>query len=422
MMPDWLGLAKQAERIFDQNQLDQAASLAEESLHINPRSALALQVLGCVQSRRFQYREAIARLQHALSLQPDLVPAHNEIGLAHFQLGDTNLALRHYDAALCIQPDHPFSHFNRSLAWLRQGRLRDGWVEYEWRWKCNLVARPEVPRPRWDGSFLNGRGIFIHSEQGIGDVLQFIRFFPMVKERAGRLVFACQTPIQPLLSKLADVDEWFPVDKPGDMRFDVCLPLMSLPAVLGIDKESDIPRSVPYLSADPERVQRWGMRLHGLTGFKIGLCWQGSPTHRGDILRSIPLSHFAALAPVPSVKFISLQKGTGEEQIEANRDRISLNVLDGLDVESGMVDTAAVMQHLDLIITSDTSIAHLAGALGRPVWLLIPIANDWRWLENRSDSPWYPTMRLFRQRIWGNWAELFGRVRDALVQQVKEFV
>jgi ADP-heptose:LPS heptosyltransferase len=418
MMPDWLGLARQAEVLYDQNQLDQAASLAEESLRLNPLSALALQVLGCVHSRHHRYPEAVARLQQALSLQPDLVPAHNELGLAYFQLGDTDAALRHFDLALCVQPDHPFSHFNRALAWLRRGRFREGWVEYEWRWKCNLVSRPDVPRPRWDGSPLHGRGLFVHSEQGIGDVLQFVRFFPLVKQHGARLVFACQKPLQSLLRTLPEVDEWFPVDTPGEMRFDACIPLMSLPAALGVE-EADIPRSVPYLPVDPERVRRWESRLSPLPGFKVGLCWQGSPTHRGDALRSIPLAHFAPLARVPSVHLISLQKGAGEEQIEAQGENVPLTVLEGRDADGGLVDTAAVLQHLDLVITCDTAVAHLAGALGRPVWVLLPVASDWRWLEQRSDSPWYPTMRLFRQRTWGNWAEVFARVQGALRFEVE---
>jgi hypothetical protein len=420
MMPDWLSQAKQAERLYDQHDLAQAESLAEESLRTNPRGALALQVLGCVLSRRHRYREAIARLQHALSLQPDLVPALNELGVANLQLGDTDAALRYYNAALCVQPGHPFSHFNRSLAWLRQGRFRDGWVEYEWRWNCNLVTRPAIPRPRWDGSFLHGRGVFIHSEQGIGDVLQFVRFFPLVKQRCDRIVFACQKPLHSLLARLEDVNEWFPLDTPANITFDVCIPLMSLPAVLGIDDVSQLPCRVPYITVDPVKVAYWGQRLGPLPGLKIGLCWQGSPTHRGDALRSIPLALFAPLGRIPSVHLISLQKGDGEDQIDINRSYVDLTVLNDRDTDGGLVDTAAVLQHMDLIITCDTVIAHLAGALGRAVWVLLPIASDWRWLENRPDSPWYPTMRLFRQRTWGDWAEVFTRVRGALLAEVEQ--
>ena len=417
IVPDWLAQARQAEVLFDQHQDDQAVVLAESALQLNSQCALAHQVLGFVLSRQLRFAEAMERLEMALALQPDLVTAHNELGLCHTQLGNVDEALIHFDTALCVQPDHPLAHFNRALAWLKRGKFREGWVEYEWRWKTGLVARPEVPRPRWDGAPLQGRGIFIHTEQGSGDVFQFVRFLSMVKERNGRIVFACPTYLSPILQGLEEVDEWFPIDVPGNIHFDVQVPLLSLPAALGI-VENTIPRTVPYLSADPQRVRRWGAHLQGLSGFKVGLCWQGSPTHRGDRLRSLPLSLFAPLGRVPSVHLISLQKGAGEEQITPNLNWGPLTVLEGRDEDGGFSDTAAILQHLDLVITCDTSVAHLAGALGRPVWVLLPIGSDWRWLEHRSDSPWYPTMRLFRQRLFRDWVSVLKEVEEALRQEV----
>jgi hypothetical protein len=248
-------------------------------------------------------------------------------------------------------------------------------------------------------------------------VLQFVRLLRPLKAMAGRVVLACQKPLHPLLRSLPYVDEWFPVDEPGQITFDLYSPLLSLPGLMGIDEQT-IPRDVPYIAAEPERVERWRRRIRELPGFKIGLCWQGSPTFKTDSLRSIALEHFAPLTRIPSVTLVSLQKGVGTEQIEPNRQRVPLRTFDNLDRDAAFVDTAAVMQHLDLVITSDTAVAHLAGAMGRPVWLLLPRGGDWRWLEERADSPWYPTMRLFRQRAFGDWSVVFQEVADALTAEI----
>jgi Tetratricopeptide repeat/Glycosyltransferase family 9 (heptosyltransferase) len=416
--PEWHNWLKQAERLFDQKQLDEAANLAEQVLHVSPACAAAHQVLGLVCSEQGRPQEAIPRLARALALQPDLVHSHNGLGRCYHLLGDLERALHHFNTALILQADHAFAHFNRATVWLKQGRYRDGWIEYEWRWKCGLVARPEIPRPRWDGSPLNGRGIMVHTEQGLGDVLQFVRFLPDLKRLGGRVVLACQKALQTFLRPLPWVDEWFPVDEPGPITFDVYSPLLSLPGLLGIDAQT-IPRTVPYLRADAERLQRWRPRIHSLPGFKVGLCWQGSPTFRGDSYRSLPLAHFAPVAEVPGVTLVTLQKGAGEEQIEPNLQLVPMHTFPDLDRDAAFMDTAAILFHLDLVITSDTAIAHLAGALGRPVWLLLSVSSDWRWLVERSDSPWYPTMRLFRQQNFGDWDgvlhEVAGALRTAVV-------
>jgi len=402
-VPDWLDWVQQAQVLFDQKQLDEAATLAERALQINPDCAQAHQVLGLVYSEREGPQEAIGRLAWALALQPDLVPSHNGLGRCYYLLGDLDRALEHFNTSLYLQPDHAPAHFNRAMAWLKQGRFREGWLEYEWRWNCGLVARPDIPRPRWDGSALDGRAIMVHTEQGLGDVLQFVRFLPQLQRRGARVVLACQKALQALLRPLPCVDEWFPIDEPAPITFQLYSPLLSVPALLGVEAET-IPRSVPYLRPDPDRLERWRPWIEGLPGLKVGLCWQGSPTFKGDQLRSIPLAQFAALTAVSGLTLVSLQKGPGEEQIEPNQQRVPLEVFADLDQDAAFVDTAAIIHHLDLVITSDTAIAHLAGALGRPVWVLLSVGSDWRWLVGRSDSPWYPTMKLFRQRSLGDWA------------------
>jgi ADP-heptose:LPS heptosyltransferase len=244
----------------------------------------------------------------------------------------------------------------------------------------------------------------------MGDVFQFMRFLPLVKAQARRLVFACQKAMQPILRPTPCVDEWFPIDEPANINFDVYAPLLSLPGLLGID-ENNIAQRIPYVFPDPVRLERWCKPIQALPGrLKVGICWQGSPTFAGDRLRSIPLKHFAPLGQIPSVTLISLQTRAGLEQIEPNRQIVPLHVLGELDREGAFVDRAAVLSHLDLVITCDTSLGHLAGAMGRPAWVLLPVGCDWRWLTDRSDSPWYPTVRLFRQKSLGDWSEVFREI------------
>lgn len=407
--PEWFQDVRRAEQLFDQKRLDEAAELAARALKRNPNAALAHQVLALVHVERLQFREAIPRLEQALALRPDLVPSHNGLAQCFMHLDDLDRALQALNTALCLDPQHAFAHFNRALLWLKRGQYREGWVEYEWRFAAGLVQRPDLPRPRWDGSSLEGRSILIHTEQGLGDVLQFVRLLPVLRRQARRLVFACQPSMRDFLRSLSCIDEFFPVDEPGEIHFDVYAALLSLPALLRMDG-SNYYSSVPYVYPDPLRVQAWGERMGSFSGFKIGLNWQGNPTFHGDKFRSIPLRSFAPLAQTPGVTLFSLQKGAGLELLEINREELPITVFPDLACDGTFHDTAALMQHLDLVISSDTAVAHLAGALGRPVWVLLARNSDWRWLIDRPDSPWYPTMRLFRQRTLGDWTPVFEQV------------
>lgn len=416
--PDWIVYARSAEERCNQKQYAQASQLAEQALQLQPNCAVAHHVLGTICLEQGRPKEAIDRLARALTIRPDLARSHHALGRCHMFQGDPATALEHFNRALFLQPGFAQAHFARAQALLKLGRFAEGWPEYEWRWPCNLVARPSIPCPRWDGSPLNGRSILVHTEQGLGDVLQFIRLLPLLQLApigAGRVIFACQTALQPLLRNLPSVDEWFPIGQPGPINFDLYTPLLSLPGLLGID-EAKIPRDVPYITANQARVEQWRQLISTLSGFKVGLCWQGSPTFPGDTFRSIPLKNFAPLANVSGVTLLSLQKGAGEEQIEPNRHILPLKTFGELDRDGAFIDRAAIMQHLDLVITSDTSVAHLAGALGRPVWVLLSIGCDWRWLVGRCDSPWYPSMRLFRQSSPGDWPSVFQEVAAALAE------
>jgi hypothetical protein len=416
---EWLAWIREAERLFDDKKFDEAAGLAERVLRANPDSAQAHQVLGLVLLERGRAEEAVPWLVKTLEIQPDLVPSHNGIGQCFFLLDDLERAVAHFDTALYLQPEDPHAHFNRALSWLKLRRYREGWLEYEWRWKGGMIQRPGYARPRWDGSPLNGRTILVHTEQGLGDVLQFLRFIPLLKERgSGRVILACQRALLSLLKDVPYVDGRIALDEPAVVPFDLHAPLLSLPALLRLEEEI-VPPTVAYLAADPERVERWRPRIQGLPGFRVGLYWQGRPTFKYDHLRSIALEHYAPLASVDGVSLVSLQRGPGEEQIAPNRGRVPMEVFPELNRDAPFVDTAAIMELLDLVITSDTATAHLAGALGRPVWVPLPIGADWRWLLERADCPWYPTMRLFRQKAFRDWPGVFREITAALRVEVE---
>jgi hypothetical protein len=265
---------------------------------------------------------------------------------------------------------------------------------------------------------LENRTILLHAEQGLGDTIQFVRYAPLVKARGGRVLVECRRPLLGLLKTCPGIDRLVVAGDPLP-AFDVHAPLLSLPGILGTVLEA-IPCSIPYLTADPALVAQWRDKLAALDGVRVGIAWQGNPQYLMDRQRSIPLAQFAPLADLPGVRLISLQKGPGAEQIGQLQGRFP--VVDwtaDLDERSGpFMDTAAILANLDLVILSDSVLAHLAGALGVTVWMAVPKLPDWRWLLDGEDSPWYPTMRLFRQQAWGNWPDVFQQMRSALTERI----
>jgi hypothetical protein len=267
--------------------------------------------------------------------------------------------------------------------------------------------------PRWDGTPLPDGTLLVHCEQGLGDTMQFVRFVPLARKRCGRLILAAQPKLIPLLAHSGFTDL---VSNTCRLPpFDAHVPLLSLPYLFGAD-EASIPRDIPYLAVPPARIAQWGGRLRPHAGFSIGIAWQGHRKFHGDRLRSIPLECYAPLAAVPGVRLVSLQKGDGVEQTEALAGRFELLDLRPQydDEEGAFVNAAAVMHHLDLVVSADTAVAHLAGALGVPVWVALPAAADWRWMLARADSPWYATMRLFRQGSAGDWQSVFRKMAQEL--------
>ena len=324
-----------------------------------------------------------------------------------------------YQQAVRLKPDYAEAHWNQALARLQMGQFEQGWPGYEWRWKCKEFGTlPPFRAPLWDGSPLDGRTILVHAEQGLGDTLQFIRYIPLVQKHGGRVIMMCQPPLCALLAHCPGIERLMPHgDAPPEI--DLHVPLLSLPRLLGTTLEN-VPADGPYLDAEPDLVEAWRHRLGAYPGLKIGIAWQGNPKFRLDRVRSLPLAQFAPLASVPGVHLLSLQKGLGREQLAAPERRFPVTDLGGqLDETTGaFMDTAAVMKNLDLVITSDTSIAHLAGALGVPVWVALNVVPDWRWLLDRDDSPWYPTMRLFRQTRLGHWEDVFHCMAEALRERL----
>jgi hypothetical protein len=344
------------------------------------------------------------------------VDACDNLGNALLAQGKTAEAMATYDEILRRRPDSPEAHMARALALLVRGDYDEGWKEYEWRWRCKEFGGLPYPKPLWDGSPLGGRTILLHGEQGLGDTLQFVRYAALVKERGGTVVLACPKVLTRLLTSCPGVDRV--VAQGADLpNFDCYAPLLSLPGILGTTRDN-VPANVPYLSADPVLGQHWLRELAPVRGFKVGIAWQGNPKYKADRLRSIPLAQFEALARVPGVQLISLQKGPGTEQLAAVADRFRIiDLAARLDELTGpFLDTAAVVRNLDLIVAPDTALTHLAGALGAPLWAALAFSPHWVWGRDREDSPWYPSTRLFRQAKWGDWGEVFARMAAALAK------
>ncbi len=380
---------------------DAAERHQRRAIELRPKFAEAHCNLGAVLMQRGRYDEAEAALRLALQLKPDFVEAHGNLGGVCAGRGDLAGAEASYERALSFDPEFPGARYNRSLAWLARGQYDQGWRDYEFRFRCDELKTRRDRGERWDGGALAGRTLLVHAEQGLGDTVQFSRFLPQVAAQGGRVLFECQKPLVGLMQRLRGLPDDVQIIAVGQKtpRYQVHVPLMSLPLAFGTTLET-IPADVPYLSADPARLAAWRGELGDRSAVKVGIAWQGNPKHRGDRHRSIPLSTFEPLARLANVRLFSLQKNEGREQLE--KVVFADAVTDLAPRLDSFLDTAAVLANVDLLISCDTSLVHLAGALGKPAWVALPLAPDWRWLLDRDDSPWYPSLRLFRQRRAGN--------------------
>jgi Flp pilus assembly protein TadD len=396
------------------DQAEEATRCYREALRISPNVPDVHNNLGIALTHLGRLEEAIDSFHESLRLKPEFAEASNNLGVTLADLNRLGEAVAAFDGALQVRPEHAETHRNRAIGWLLMGDYERGWEEYEWRWRCENVPRRSFTQPRWRGEDLGGRTVLLWAEQGLGDTIQFARYATLVRAKGGRVVLECQPPLARLLARLEGVDELVVMGQPLP-SFDCQIPLMSIPVAFRTSLSS-VPDRVPYLTPDPELVQAWREALRRQRGFRVGIAWQGSPKYGGDKARSIPLERFAPLAEVDPVILVSLQKGLGTEQIAQLPARFPLLDLDRqLDGTNGpFMDTAAVIKNLDLVITSDTAVAHLAGALGVPVWVALCCPCDWRWLREREDSPWYPSMRLFRQNKSGDWDDVFRRMAAEL--------
>lgn len=355
--------------------------------------------------------DAIASYRRAIELSAAYADAYTNLGVTLYANGNSTGAVEACEKAVALRPDFAKAHSNLALILLGTGDFARGWVEHEWRWRCNPNFKPRAfGQARWEGDALAGRTILLHAEQGFGDTMQFVRFAPMVVERGGRVIVECRGELAGLLRESMDGVR---VIARGETlpAFDLHCPLMSLPLALGVTLDS-IPRS-PYLKASPERVDRWVRAIGPRDRCRVGLVWAGRPTHTNDRNRSMRGADLAGLISTKGVAFHSLQCGRAAHELSGAEDH-SGSLTD-------FAETAALIANLDLVISVDTAVTHLAGAMGKPVWLMLPYAAEWRWMLKRADSPWYPSARLFRQRRWGDWRGVVDEVTGALAGFVSRF-
>lgn len=408
------GHMRLANALREQGEIEMAAAAYRRVLALKADHHEAVLNLSNLLYEDGRIEEAIAGYRRAIELKADFAQAYSNLGNALREMGRVDEAIAACRRAIMMMPDLADGHFNLSLALLSCGQHGEGWQEYEWRWRGG--SKDLKPRgfkwPRWRGQDLAGKRLLLHAEQGLGDTLQFVRFVPILATRCAILL-----AVQPALVRLLGHAGWPNVTiSDGSLLsgVDFELPLMSVPFALGTT-ETTIPTNVPYLVADTERAAVWRSRLPQ-DGFRIGIAWRGRPNVPIDRGRSFPLRCLAALARLPGVRLISLQKDHGLEEVHTLPSGMIVEML-GPEFDAGpggFVDAAAVMMRLDLVISVDTSLAHLAGALGRPVWIALQRVPDWRWLLEREDTPWYPTARLFRQRAAGEWDEVFERMAAEL--------
>jgi len=410
-----------AAALRNRNRLGEAEEVLRALLVEKPGFAEGWNNLGVVLNDAWRLEEAEYCFRQALTLRPDYAIAWNGLGSVLMDSKRTEEAKSAYLAAIAAEPDYPHAHWNLGILLLTLGDFAHGWPEYEQR-----LRRPEAAHiyagyaaPLWQGESLQGKTILLHAEQGLGDTLQFIRFAAQVAQQAEKVVVECQPGLKRLLATVSGVAGVYAKGEalpPHDVR----CPMMSLPYRLGVNSVADIPADIPYLAAEPSAVASWRERLQPLPGLKVGLVWAGDPrkydpeSNRIDQRRSLNLEAFEPLFALVGVSYVSLQKGEASAQVGAYESRVA----DWMGEIGDFADTAALAACLDLVIAVDTSVAHLAGALGKEVWLLSRFDGCWRWMLERSDSPWYPSLTLFRQTQPGNWDDVIADIGSSLAARL----
>jgi len=398
-----------------QGRCDQAIEAFERAISLFPGEAKFYNSLGIARGMSGDQASAIEAFKWALRIDANLLEAVNNLGTAMHEQGEFDKALAYFNRAVELKPDYAEARFNRAAVQLLKGNFEQGWPEYECRCQqVNWKRSHSCPAgfPRWDGASFVGKRLCVHTEQGLGDTLQFLRYLPQVKNLGGKVILEISEHLAALLKDLNSVDELVVKNSNASKgaRYDMCVHLLSLPGLFHTTAKI-IPAAVPYIVANPAKVSNWKQKLDS-PDFKVGLVWGGSPAHKRDRIRSIELARFGVLAGIPGLRLYGLQKGRAALQAVKTADDIKISNL-GHEL-CDFSDTAALVENLDLTISVDTSVAHLAGAMGKPVWVMLPFVPDWRWMLDCDVSPWYPTMRLFRQPQPGNWDAVIGRLAEEL--------
>jgi len=390
----------------------EAEAACRQAIALKPDFDWAYATLGAARLEQDRVEEAIAVCRQAVAISPALAMAHYNMAVGLRALNRAGEAIAACRQAIAVQPDYAEAHFGVAQCLLLSGDLEAGWRHYEWRWKLKEYGwlqnlHGSFTQPRWDGGDFCGKTLLIYAEQGIGDALQYVRYLPTVVARGGRVVLAVHPPVMRLLGQFEGVTV-VDVFTPPLPLFDLHCPLLSLPGLFGTRLES-IPAGIPYLKADPGEITRWGARLGEKKRLRVGVVWAGNPAQKGDRLRSPRLAAMAPLLLEPGIDFVGLQVGPGRDDLAVNP--LPARVLDlGAEV-CDFADTAGILAHLDLLITSCTAPLHLAGAMGVPVWAVVPFAPHFPWMLDRPDSPWYPSLRLYRQEQPGTqWSGVVARV------------
>jgi tetratricopeptide (TPR) repeat protein len=389
-----------------------AIELYRRAIGISPEYFEALNNLGNSLKDLDRLEEAVSIYERALRVNPDSPEALNNLGNVLKDLNRLKEAAVYFEKAVRVAPDFAEPHFGRSLVLLALDDYERGWDEYEWRWKSKEFPsyRWVFSEPEWHGEDLEGRTILLHCEQGFGDNLQCLRYVPMVHARGGRIVLEMPRPLVPIARTVRCPIETMVVVGEKRPHFDLRCSMMSLPHVFRSTLDT-LPREVPYLFPDPELVERWRARIGDAPGPKVGIVWAGNPRQPTEVKRGIGLDGYRPLLSLPGIRWFSLQVGPRARDL----DRLPPGLVTDLSNElTDFAQTAAAMRNLDLVITTDTSVAHLAGALAHPVWVLLRFSPDWRWGLGREDNAWYPTLRLFRQAAIDDWRAPVAALRSAL--------
>ncbi len=410
-----LALYNIANLLKAEGRVKEAVSLYNEALKIDPNLFQAYFNIGNILIESFDYEEAQKYLQRAISIEPDFVKALSNLGVCYFHLGNISEAINCHERAIKKDPNFADAHFNLALSLLMDGNYIKGWDEYRWRWKSSQFKPVNYKKPLWDGSDISGKRLLVFSEQGYGDTIQFVRYLKLILSKGINLLFQCPPALKDLIySSFVQNNICIIDNNPSSTEYDLCCPLMELPFFFNTTLET-IPLNIPYLTPDNRLIHKYSCLLNKAssersdTFLKVGIAWRGSrANHRGQY-RSMSLRDIAPLLMNKDVLFVSLMK---EYAIELEGLEIAM-----LDMSKELIDfheTAALIANLDLVITIDTAVAHLAGAMGKPVWLMLHHTSDWRWMLHRTDSPWYPTMKIFRQNTKDNWDNVIEDITKEL--------